>query len=119
MTQYAYSFDEENYTGDFDSPDEAAEEAFASGDYRESVFIATIVPVNGTDWIHASDFLGDIMLSDDYLTDRAEHWPDCTPEQESELTQMLRRTFGEWLDKHGLRPTFFNVKNPKEIKREP
>lgn len=118
MTQYAYSFDEETYEGSFDSPEEAAEEAFASEDHRESVMIAEIVPVDGTDWIHASHFLDSIQLSDDYLGEWAEDWPKCTQEQEDELTRMLRRTFGQWLYKHGLRPTFFNVKNPKEIKRE-
>lgn len=43
------------------------------------------------------------------------NWNDITKEQRKELQDNMQKTFDEWLRKHSLEPTFFNVIHIEEI----
>jgi hypothetical protein len=49
----------------------------------------------------------------------AEDWLDnCTKEQEADLEDRIKEVVNKWADDYGLQPTFYGVKNVKEIKVE-
>ena len=72
------------------------------------------VPYVDSDWIieqvaeEASCQCGEI--GDEWL-----NWNDITEEQRKELQDNMQKTFDEWLEKHNLEPTFFNVIHVEEI----
>ncbi len=115
-TKYAYSFDEEHFTGHFDSPEHAAMEAFAS-DERDVCYVGECDTPIPEDYLDGGDLIEHIACQDAFCNDWAEGWPDNTKEQLDELTTGLRALFAAWLDKHDLRPEFFTVENVKTIKR--
>lgn len=46
----------------------------------------------------------------------ADEWPNCTKEQEADLTQRLKDVVNQWADDHGLQPQFYHVENVKELR---
>lgn len=72
------------------------------------------VPYVDSDWIieqvveQASWQCGEI--GDDWL-----RWDTITKEQLEELQNNMQKMFDEWLKKHGLEPTFYNIVNIEEI----
>jgi hypothetical protein len=109
--KYSYSATEDNYTGEFDSREEALEEAKA--EYPDARFFWTgrNVPVDPLRYVHADWLIEHIINYEDFCIEQAEGWPDCTDEQKSELTAALKQVFSDWMDKHNLRPTFWLVED--------
>lgn len=60
----------------------------------------------------------------DMVGEVSEEWPDTLPEQEKELGEKLTAVFHQWIEDHGLAPTFYSVvgveqftaRSPKETK---
>lgn len=117
---FSYSFDEESYSGEYDTREEAAQEAFTERPEAESCYVGeskTPIPEN---YFTADDIIEVIQNQDDFLGEWAEDWPEANKEQRAELTEQLRSVFSAWLDKHNLRPSFFNVvDSEKVIKQQP
>jgi hypothetical protein len=111
--KWGYSNNEENYSGSYDTREEAVQEAEASGygHFWVGQFKAPITD----EAIDAEDLLEKITCQDDYCGDWTEDALDCSNEVKDELTESVRRVFREWMDRHGLRPTFGIVYDAEEI----
>lgn len=102
---YKLHEDAEYYQGAADSAEQAAAdsgvkpgETVTVGQYRD--------PIRPEDVIDVEPMLEDVRDHEDYGGEWAEDALDCSDEQQTELTDDIRRVFGEWLDRHTLRPTF-------------
>jgi hypothetical protein len=122
---FAYSHDQENYTGDFATPEDAVAEAaweardrIAEGE-QAGLDVGVVLP---------SISAGSLMLSGDCVLERiqelmfddvpeecAEHFADASKEAVAELTASLRTVFDEWATKHGLQPTWSGIGKTVEI----
>ncbi len=105
--KWGFSHSEESYTGHYDTKEEAIREGmrgmrggeiFWVGQYRE--------PAAPESFVDGVTLLENVTEQDEYCGEEAYGCFDCTKEQEQELTDMIARVFGEWLDKHDLRPMF-------------
>lgn len=113
--RWGHSRDGELYTGFFDTREEALAEARANdsefiGQYRD--------PISPEACIEADLLTEHVLCQDDYCGEWAEGVLDFTKEQEAELTAAIRRVFGEWIDRHGLRPGFGIVEKPETVEPE-
>lgn len=102
----------EHYEGSYDTADEAAKAtgvkvgvAVTVGQYRD--------PIPPEQCLAAGDIFERVLCQDDY--EWAEYALECSSEQTCELEASLRKVFGCWLDKHGLRPDFGLVDKPQQI----
>jgi len=112
-----YSTDEEIYN--YDDLQEAGDRAF---DYigAQTGDTATIYvgePVKSS----ASGFVPSRILEDmsemayEECGEHAADWPDYTAQQEKELVDAIKNAVDLWADKHGKHPSFYNIKNSREI----
>jgi hypothetical protein len=104
------SYNQEIFTGDYATRDEAVEAAQEYlmeglcvwiGQYRK--------PAPPENFLDAFSLIEHIQMQDDYNMDVAESWPDAREEEMDDLSQQLRMTFAQWLDSYGLRPTHYVV----------
>lgn len=116
--EYAYSFDGETYHGKFATAEEAIAEGFASSS-RNTLWIGEAhPPIQPEDLWDTDDWLEHVSCQDEYLGDWAEDWDESTDEQREELEREVRAVVAAWLDRHGLRPRFFTIKNERKVTRE-
>lgn len=111
---YSYSFDEENYTGEFDSIDEAIEEARDEADGRDFVYVGKAVRPDPLNFIDGQEVIERIAEADEFCTEWGQGWPEANTEQIAELTEAFHAAFKAWMDKHNLHPTFWNVENAQK-----
>lgn len=125
--KYSYSHDEEHYHGQYDSIAEALEEAFDHEDTARC-HVGVITPATQPErCLSARSMIYEVL---DKLTEDetwAGEWAEPSgsriqyardnPEQIKELETELRKVFGAWLDKHGLRPTHWTVENVQTYTR--
>lgn len=115
---YAYSTDEEHYSGSFASPEDAAAEAFSGDGDLEAVFVGEMTAPVCAEHINAKLLFDHIAQQDEYANDdEGDTFKSVTKEAADELTGSLQKLFNEWMDKWTQRPSFFMVKNPKEWAR--
>ena len=116
---YSYSFDEERFTGPFDSIEEAIAQAREDccGDHSE-VYIGEdgeFYPSVDGEW--CMDMLRDQAGSE--CGEAADSYLDfVTKEAGDELTEMLTDAFNAWAKKNGHEPCFYPVKNVKTYSLE-
>jgi len=91
------------------------EEAIANGtaEYNGDPFWIgkTFPPENAENFFDAEDWLENVACQEDYSGDHAEDWDMSTKEQRAELEKEVRAVMAAWLERHKLRPTFFNVRD--------
>lgn len=112
MTKYSYSTDEERYHGQQDSIDDAVQEAFSCYGLCEGDTIhigANVAPPPPEDAFFANDWLEQVSCQDEYSGEWAEDWCGETKEQREELEAAVRKVMADWLDRHKLRPQFWNT----------
>ena len=68
-------------------------------------------PENAENFFDAEDWLENVACQDEYSGDHAKGWDMSTKEQRSELEKDVRAVMAAWLERHKLRPTFFNVRD--------
>lgn len=110
--KYAYSFDEERYDGNFDTREEAVEEA---RDIDPDIPVWTGRAVRPK----LSHFLRDADWWLEWASDRAadecaeysDGWPPKAPPGADDD---LMRVLDEWAERHGLQPQFFLVEDVQE-----
>jgi len=69
--------------------------------------------------LDAELLLDHILCQDEYCNEWAEDtWSHITPEARQDLTTELRALFNRWMDKWKERPTFYSIKNSKQVTRE-
>lgn len=66
-------------------------------------------------YFDAESWLETVSCQDDYMGDHAENWDNSTKEQRDELTKEVQAVMAAWLDRHNLRPTFWNAHDPERI----
>jgi hypothetical protein len=71
------------------------------------------VTTSGRDW---SDDIIEALGMDAYdqAGEASEDWPCATRAAEDELTEKVQEVIDAWLDRHGLRPTFFKLDDVEE-----
>jgi hypothetical protein len=120
--KYAYSTNEEFYHGEFSTPEQAAAEAFAEDPDLISYHVGLCVKPKPEDYIDSQDILHRIteQAEDQFGGEWAESWCEmiCALPREKyeELNDALGKVMAEWLGRHGLRPTFYNIEKSKRVK---
>lgn len=108
--KYSYSTDEEKYHGEFDRENEAIQEGAEMAGVGGAFWIGENTPPEPPEnRFDAADWLEEVSCRDDYSGEWAEDWDRSTKEQRTELEDQVRAVMSLWLDRHELRPTFFNI----------
>lgn len=115
--KYCYSTNQERYYGEYGSREEALEAARDDGG-EGTIWTGLAVTPDPADWIGAEDIIEHIQCQDDFAGEHAEDWPGETVAQRNELTEAVIEVFNQWMDRHGLRPKFFNAVDIQEHKPE-
>ncbi len=99
----------------FERREDAIEEGVAIYEGRP-FFIAQVErPPQPEDFFRAEDWLEQVSCQDDYMGDHAEDWDNSTKEDRDELTMEVQAVMAAWLDRHELRPTFWNAASAERI----
>lgn len=113
---FAYSRDGERYEGTFATPEEAAREYF--DDYGEEdgrCWVGRCAPPPAPEgYFDIEDLIDTVSSQDAYCGEWAEDWIDYSREQRQEINDAVQQMIGAWLDRHGLRPSFFNIEDAQE-----
>ena len=114
--KYAYSTNGESYSGDFDSVEAACDEAVADVPADTAFWVGECVPPpQPEDLWDVGDWIEHVSCQDEYSHDIAEGWGTTTLAQRDEVERDVRAALAAWLDRHGLRPTHFNIDNPQKF----
>jgi len=116
---FAYSFNEEDYHGNFDCREDAAAEAFADEDENASMVWTgeRIIPDRS---VCAESVIDQVR---DSTTELTGDWADSyltrvSKEAKDDLQTELQAVWDRWEEKHGQAPAWFNVENTKKHVRE-
>ena len=109
--KYAYSYDEEIYHGSFDTKEQAIAELDGRGGWVGECHD----PSPPESWWNAEDWIEHVLCQDEYSGEWAEYTLATTKEQREELEAEVRKLMAAWLDRHDLRPNFFNVQNAERV----
>lgn len=116
VNRWAISSDGERFEyDDFATKEAAIAEglAFYQG---EPFYVGEVkAPTQPEEWFEAEDWLEHVSVQDEYSGDHAEYWDNSSKPERDELTAAVRKVMAEWLDRHKLRPAFFNIENPELI----
>jgi hypothetical protein len=121
MPEYAYSTNDEDFTGGFASPETALQEGFHENqdDPDTSITVGKCVPPPCAELLYADLLLEHIVCQEEYQGEYAEGVFDGIPDDvKQELTDNLRLLFESWLTKHDLRPKFFVIEETERWSRE-
>jgi hypothetical protein len=111
---YSYSTDEELYCGEFATAELAVAEAADSQPDGHRFWVGENVrPTQPETMWHAEDWLELVSVQDEYSCEWTEGWDESTYAQRAELETAVRTLMAEWLDRHGLRPRFWNITKPQ------
>lgn len=114
--KFSVSWDGERYHGDYGSIEEAMSEGTNSG--RAFWIGECEPPTQPEDLWDADEWLEYVSCQDEYCNEWAEDWDQSTKEHRAELEAMVRPVLAAWLDKHDLRPKFYNIVNAKKFDAE-
>jgi hypothetical protein len=120
MKQYAYSYDREDYTGSFDSPEEAVAEAVRKSEGLSSppteIFVGVLVEADPQTTDHAERIVEAMnrRAHVDYGDAAARYLKNASKQQIAELDQEIARTIAAWLERNKMRPTFVKVQGIRE-----
>ena len=113
--QWAFSQSDEV----FYSYAESREEAIKLGTIEyggESFFVGRCAePIQPENIFSVDQWLEQVDENEDYMGEHAEDWEQSTYLQRRELEDEVRKVMAEWLDRHNLRPEFFNIDMVEEI----
>lgn len=111
---FAISTDNENFHSKCPTIEAAIEEAIHDYDY-EHFWVGRVIPPPQPETLWAAeDWLEHVSVQDEYSGEWAEEWDGSTDDQRAELETEVRRVMAAWLDRHQLRPKFFNITDPIE-----
>ena len=118
QVRYAYSTDGENYGyADFEHVEAACKEAAVEVGAGGTFWVGELCsPTQPEDWWCAEDWLEHVSCQDAYRGDHAEDWDTSSDAQRSELEEEVRKVMAAWLDRHDLRPAFFNIREPRKFR---
>lgn len=115
-SKYSYNTDEGVYHGEYASKSAACDEAAAHVGVGGHFWVGECVdpPQPETLW-RAEDWLEHVSVQDGYSGDWADGWDGSTKEQRKELEVEVQKVMAAWLDRHKLRPQFWNIQNPQRF----
>lgn len=115
--KWSVSTNEENYHGTFDTVEEAIEEGRQMTEVGQVYWVAQcLAPTPPEDIWDAEDWLENVWCHEDYSGDWAEGQVSPNKEQCRELEEEVRKVMAAWLDRHGLRPTHWNI-DPASVRK--
>lgn len=117
MKTYCYSYNEEIFHGRFATAEEAWNAAWGADDVETAYVGECVAPSQPELWWNAEDWLEHVSCQDEYSNEWAEDWDRSSKAQRTELEAEVRSVMAAWLDRHNLRPMFYNVENVKERTR--
>lgn len=118
MSEWSFSLDEERYEGQFKSMGDAIFAALKEADEGALFWVGeNRPPTQPEEWWEAENWLEHVSCQDEYDSDCADSWDNSTKEQREELEIEVRKILGAWLDRHGLRPGFWIVREPTEFRK--
>ncbi|HEX3358534.1 MAG TPA: hypothetical protein VHS31_16285 [Tepidisphaeraceae bacterium] len=117
--RYAYSLDRVTFVGEFQSRSVALQAAMAAAqvlaDPPTEVYVGLKVTGDPQTTGHAQSVLRSMSDRARTATDSAGQYLRKVGEQEeAELDEMLSKALTNWLTKHNLMPTFFNIESISE-----
>ena len=109
--KWAISTDGESYHHQFDTVEDAiAEGKHHGGRFYVGKCVAPEPPENLFDrWSVDRWIDSEVREHDDYSGEWAADAIPATREQQNELAEQIRPVIAAWLDRHKLRPTFWNI----------
>ena len=111
---WSISRDQERYDGLYPTAEAAIEEG---SQYAEPFWIGQCLdPTQPEDLWDATVWIEDVFSHEDYGGEWAEGHFDPSREQILELEAEVRPVMAAWLDRHGLRPKFWNI-DPTTVRR--
>lgn len=121
MTQkFAYSYDREDFTGAFDSPEAAFDQAVRNSEGVASppttIYIGTVVEADPQATDHAAGIIEAMnrRAHVDFGESASRYLKHVKPEQVRELDAAIAQTITAWLNRHRLMPTFVRVRGIRE-----
>lgn len=116
--KWSISTNEEDYHGVYDSIEDAIAEGKASEE--GGFFVGRCVPPVQPEVLFTDDAIEDwldryVWQHDDYSHEWAEGQVVPSEQQLEELAEKIRPIIAEWLDRHGLRPTFWRI-DPESVR---
>jgi len=106
-TKYAYSDDGETYTGEFDTIQEAAEEAAFHEDEDCTIYVGAMLPQTFTTHLDLEFILGDRHRENVYDA-IGEPYSDI-PTPSKEALQEVQAFLEKWATRHKLQPSYFGI----------
>ncbi len=119
-TKYAYSYDREDYTGTYDTPQQALQDAIRNAEGISSppttIYIGTIVEADPQATDHAERIIESMnrRAHVDIGDSAARYLKHVTPEQAKDLDKSIAQTIVAWLKRHNLMPTFVRIRGIQE-----
>src|SRR4051812_41044444 len=119
--KFAYSYDREDYTGAYDSADDALAAAVSNSEGMSNppttIFVGTIVEADPQATDHAKTIINNMSQRAhvDYGDPAARYLKNVTPAQTKELDEALQVCITGWLQKHKLMPAFVRVEGIREF----
>lgn len=106
---YSLSTDEENYNGQYDSIEEAVAEAVQM--YGDGTFWVgrCVEPTDPAQYFDAESYFEHVSEQEEYCHEWGEDWMTANREQYRELESEVQSVIRNWLDRHDLRPKFWNI----------
>ena len=108
---YAYSFDRETWQGDFNSREEAMQAAISDENTKEYLAVYTGIAKLYTPALKSETVLDILKIEADEIAGiAAADWlklEDISEEACSELEKTLTAAVMKWLEKHSLKPDFY------------
>lgn len=118
--KYAYSHNRDDYTGSYDSPEQALDEAVRNAETLSNppmeIFVGRIVTADPQANDHAERVIEAMnrRAHVDFGGPAARYLKKVTKKQAQELDKMLEQTILQWLEKNKLMPTFSRVTDVRE-----
>lgn len=117
MARFAYSYDREDYTGSFATPEEAVAEATKRSEGLSSppteIFVAQLVEADPQAHDHAQRIVESMSQRAhvDFGDPARKYLKQVPPKLVKELDEAIAQTILGWLRKHDLMPTFVSVRD--------
>ena len=115
---FAFSYNGEDYHGDFATREDALHEAIAEESLAPGSKVYTGLKITRTadSYAPTGDAIVESMAEAAYddFAEHVEDWPRCTDEQTAELGAAIKEVVRAWAEKHSHKPSWFTVCNEQE-----
>ena len=120
-TRYAYSYNREDYTGSYATPEEAFAAGLARSDAPTDIFVGAVVEADPQAHDHAESVLHSMSQRAfvDYGNSARGYLRSVPCHLVKELDQDLGAVILRWLERNNLKPTFVRIGGSREFTTQP